>query len=340
MLPNIPSTMQAYHIQAPCGPNALALLETPTPQPRQGELLMRIEAFGINRPDILQREGKYPLPLPPNASPLPGLEAAGEIVAFGEKTTHKPFKIGDKICALLNGGGYARYCAIPVGQCLPIPTGLDMVEAASLPETFFTAWSNLVTTGKLQEGETVLIHGGSSGVGVAAIQIAKALGATVFATAGTEEKCALCESLGASAINYRTEAFQHRILKATHNKGVDLIIDMVGAPYFSANLHSLAPDGRLVIIAVLGGAKANEIDLGLIMKHRFNITGTTLRPRSTAYKAEIAAGLHTHIWPLLEKKAIKPIIYKTFTFEKVYEAQTLMESGQHSGKIVILGQKD
>jgi NADPH2:quinone reductase len=297
---------------------------------KPGEVLIKVHAAGVNRPDVLQRGGHYPVP--PGASDLPGLEIAGEIV--DGDVAGSGFNIGDMVCALVQGGGYAEYCAAPIQQCLPIPKGLSAVEAASLPETFFTVWSNVFDRAGLTGSETLLVQGGASGIGVTAIQIAKALGHRVFATAGSDEKCRACEALGAErGINYRTEDFVEVVKAATGGKGVDVILDMVAGDYVPREINCLADDGRLVIIALLGGAKAT-IDLGQILRRRLTVTGSTLRPRPVAFKAAIVAKLRERVWPLLESGKIKPVIHQVFPLEKAAEAHTLMESSAHTGKIV------
>lgn len=323
--------MRAIEISQFGAADVLRECERPVPVPASGEVLIRVAAAGVNRPDVLQRMGHYPVP--PGASDLPGLEVAGEIVA-GD-LTGSDFQIGDAVCALVQGGAYAEYCVAPVLQCLPVPRGLSMVEAASLPEVCFTVWSNVFDRGALQPGESLLVHGGSSGIGVMAIQMAVALGATVFATAGTEEKCRAIESLGcARAINYRQEDFLEVIRAETGGRGVDLILDMVAAKYLQKNVDALADDGRLVVLALLGGAKA-ELDLSQVLRRRLHITGSTLRPRSVAFKAEIARALRARIWPLLESGVIRPVVYQEFPLAQAADAHRLMESSQHIGKIVL-----
>jgi NADPH2:quinone reductase len=298
---------------------------------KPGEVLIKVHAAGVNRPDTMQRMGNYPVP--PGASDLPGLEVAGEIV--DGDVTGSTFKKGDMVCALVQGGGYAEYCAAPVAQCLPVPKGLSAVEAASLPETFFTVWSNVFDRAHLGDGETLLVQGGTSGIGVTAIQLATALGHRVLATAGSDEKCRACERLGAErGINYRTEDFVEVVKAATGGKGVDVILDMVGGDYVAREISSLADDGRLVFIALLGGAKAN-INLGPILLRRLTVTGSTLRPRPVAFKAAIAAKLRERVWPLLEAGKIKPVIYRTFPLEQAAQAHALMETSTHIGKIML-----
>lgn len=323
--------MKAIEIMHPGGPDVLRLCERPLPVLRPGEVLIKVHAAGINRPDVIQRTGHYPVP--PGASDLPGLEVAGEIVEGDLAGTD--FAIGDMVCALVQGGGYAEYCSAPVRQCLPVPAGLSAVEAASLPETFFTVWSNVFDRARLQPGETLLVQGGSSGIGVTAIQMAVALGHTVFATAGSDEKCEACLRLGAHrAINYRSEDFVEVVKAETSGRGVDVILDMVAGSYVARELDCLADDGRLAIIALLGGAKAS-VDLGQVLRRRLTISGSTLRPRSVEFKAAIAGNLRQHIWPLLESGAIKPVIYREFPLEQAAQAHVLMETSTHIGKIVL-----
>ena len=323
--------MRAIEIVQPGGPEVLQPCERPMPELKPGEILIRVHAAGVNRPDVFQRLGQYPVP--PGASDLPGLEVAGEIVDgdLGDSG----FKRGDLVCALVQGGGYAEYCAAPLAQCLPVPQGLSALEAAALPETFFTVWSNVFQRGALGEGETLLVQGGSSGIGTTAIQLAKALGHRVFATAGSADKCRACEDLGAErAINYKTEDFAPIVKELTGGKGVDVVLDMVGGDYVAREVSCLADDGRIVIIALLGGAKAN-VDLGQVLRRRLTITGSTLRPRPVAFKARIARELRERVWPLLAAGQIKPVIYKTFPLEEAAAAHTLMESSAHVGKIML-----
>lgn len=331
----IPDTMQAVTFSQPGGPDSLCLSTLPVPRPAAGEVLVRVMAAGVNRPDIMQRQGLYPPP--PGASPLLGLEVAGEVVATGPDVPAGGFPaIGARVCALVNGGGYAQYCAVPAGQCLPWPTGLDAIHAAALPETFFTVWSNLFMTAGLKPGESVLVHGGTSGIGTTTIQLVRAMGGTVYATAGTDDKCTLCTALGATAaINYRTETFPERIRELTDGRGVDVILDMVGGTYLDGNLRSLAMAGRLVIIALQGGAKADGVSLARIMTRRLVVTGSTLRPRDAAYKAAIARQLEERVWPLLARRVIRPVIHATFPFARVADTHKLMENGTHMGKIML-----
>lgn len=323
--------MRAIEITQYGKPEVLQLCERPVPVPTAGEVLIHVRAAGINRPDVLQRMGYYPVP--DGASDLPGLEVAGEIVA-GD-LSNSEFAIGDLVCALVQGGGYAEYCVAPLVQCLPVPKGLSMIEAASLPETFFTVWSNVFDRAALLADETLLVHGGTSGIGVAAIQMATALGAKVFATAGSDEKCRAIEKLGAlRAINYRTEDFLDVVRAETAGRGVDVILDMVAGKYLSKNIDSLADDGRLVIIALLGGAKA-ELDMSQVLRRRLHVTGSTLRPRSVEFKAKIALALRKEVWPLLENGAIKPVIHQVFSLSQASRAHEVMEASQHIGKLVL-----
>ncbi|HUN67736.1 MAG TPA: NAD(P)H-quinone oxidoreductase [Burkholderiales bacterium] len=323
--------MRCIEISKPGGPEVLVPAERPTPVPKANEILVKVAAAGVNRPDVLQRLGKYPVP--PDASDLPGLEVAGEVASCGAGVTL--WKPGDKVCALVHGGGYAEYCVTPEVQALPAPKGLSLLEAASLPETFFTVWSNVYDRGRLAPGETLLVQGGSSGIGVTAIQMAKAMGNRVFATAGSDEKCAACVKLGAEkAINYRTQDFGAELKAATGGKGVDVILDMVGGDYVPRELKCLADEGRLVFIASLGGSKA-EIDIFEVQRRRLFITGSTLRPRPVEFKGAVARSLRERIWPLIEAGRIKPVIYKTFPLAQASEAHRLMESSLHIGKIVL-----
>lgn len=323
--------MRAVEIAHPGGPEVLTPVERPLPAPGPGEILVKVAAAGVNRPDVLQRLGLYPVPR--DASDLPGLEIAGEVLACGEATTL--YKPGDRICALVHGGGYAEYCVAPEVQALAVPKGLSLIEAASLPETFFTVWSNVFDRAGLKAGETLLVQGGSSGIGVAAIQMANALGHRVFATAGSDEKCAACARLGAAvAINYRRQDFVAEVMAATGGKGVDVILDMVAGDYFPRELKCLADDGRLVFIAFLRGPKT-ELDVSELMRRRLTVTGSTLRPRPVAFKGAIAASLKKHVWPLIESGRIRPVVYRTFALAQAAEAHRLMESSQHIGKIVL-----
>lgn len=323
--------MRAIEIIHPGGPEVLKLCERPLPVLKSGEVLIKVHAAGVNRPDVLQRTGNYPVP--PGASDIPGLEVAGEIV--DGDFAGSAFKKGDMVCALVQGGGYAEYCAAPVAQCLPIPKGLSAIEAASLPETFFTVYSNLFERAKLSGDETLLVQGGTSGIGVTAIQMAQAFGHKVWATAGSDDKCRACEALGAErGINYKTEDFVEVVKAATNGKGVDVIIDMVAGEYVGREISCLADDGRLVIIALLGGA-SGKIDFGQILRRRLTITGSTLRPRPVAFKQMIADKLHQKVWPLIETGKIKPVIFKTFSLEQADQAHALMETSTHVGKIML-----
>lgn len=326
--------MKAVEISAYGKPEVLRLGERPAPEPGAGELLIRVRASGVNRPDVLQRTGNYPVP--PGASDIPGLEVAGEILSGdAQALAAAGFKPGDRVCALVAGGGYAELCVAPVGQCLPVPQGLSDIEAASLPETFFTVWSNVFDRAKLQPGETLLIQGGTSGIGVTAIQMAKALGARVIATAGSDEKCQACIKLGADhAINYRTQDFAVEAKKFSGGAGVDVILDMVAGAYVAREVECLAEEGRLVIIAVQGGVKS-EFNAGLVLRRRLAITGSTLRPRPVQFKSAIARALKEHVWPLLERGAIRPVIHSVFPAAQAARAHELMESNQHIGKIVL-----
>jgi NADPH2:quinone reductase len=328
----LPTSMMQISADGAGGPEVLKPASGPVPQPKPDEVLIRVAAAGVNRPDVAQRAGSYPPP--PGASPIIGLEVAGEVVAVGPEVT--AFRLGDQVCALTNGGGYAQYCAAPEAQTLPWPRGYDAIRAAALPETYFTVWANLFMLGRLARGEGVLVHGGTSGIGVTAIQLAREFGATVYATAGTEAKLEACHRLGAAAgINYRTQDFAAEIKTLTNGRGVDVVLDMVGAPYFQANLRSLAMDGRLVQIAFLNGSKADNVDLLPIMLRRLTVTGSTMRPRSTAQKGEIAAELRAKVWPVLEAGRCGPVIHATFPLEQAADAHTLMESSTHIGKIML-----
>lgn len=328
------NVMQAVEISAFGPPQGLRLAERPLPQPGAGELLIRVAASGVNRPDVLQRKGHYAPP--PGVSDLPGLEVAG-VVESGDAAAmaQAGIRVGDRVCALVAGGGYAEYCVAPVAQCLPVPEGLSDVEAASLPETFFTVWSNVFDRARLQAGETLLVQGGSSGIGVTAIQLARARGATVIVTAGTDEKCAACLTLGAHhAINYKSQDFVAEAQRITEGRGVDVVLDMVAGPYMAREVECLAEDGRVVIIAVQGGVKA-EFNAALVLRKRLTITGSTLRPRPVAFKAAIAQALREQVWPLLASGAVKPVIHSTFAAADAAQAHALMESNQHVGKIVL-----
>ena len=323
--------MRAIEITQPGKPEVLQSCERPLPVLKAGEVLIRVLAAGVNRPDVFQRLGQYPVP--PGASDLPGLEVAGEIV--DGDLGNSGFAKGDLVCALVQGGGYAEYCAAPLEQCLPVPKGLNPLEAAALPETFFTVWSNVFQRAALQPGETLLVQGGSSGIGTTAIQLAAAMRHRVFATAGSDDKCRACEQLGAErAINYRTEDFAAIVKELTGGKGVDVILDMVGGDYIQREIACLADDGRIALIALLGGART-EVDLGQILRRRLTITGSTLRPRPVAFKAQIARELRERVWPLIEAGKIRPVIHRVFPLEQAAEAHALMESSAHVGKIML-----
>ena len=327
--------MRAVEIGAFGPPEGLRVVERPRPVPAPGEVLIAVEAAGVNRPDVIQRLGKYAPP--PGASDLPGLEVAGRVVDAAPAADGTPMRwqVGEAVCALVAGGGYAELCAAPAPQCLPVPAGYSMVEAAAIPETFFTVWTNVFARGRLAAGETFLVHGGTSGIGTTAVQLARAFGATVFATAGSSDKCAACVALGASmAINYREDDWGAALLAATGGRGVDVILDMVGGDYVARNLDLLAPEGRLVQIAFLKASKT-EIDLMQVMRRRLTLTGSTLRPRSVAEKGAIAAALETHVWPRLAAREVAPVIHATFPLAEASAAHRLMESGAHIGKIVL-----
>jgi NADPH2:quinone reductase len=326
--------MKAIEIKQPGGPDVLQPCERPRPEPRPGEVLIRVIAAGVNRPDVFQRLGQYPVP--PGASDLPGLEVAGEIVGGDPgDLADSGFQLGELVCALVQGGGYAEYCTAAVALCLPVPEGLSPLEAASLPETFFTVWSNVFQRAALAPGETLLVQGGSSGIGVTAIQLARALGHRVFATAGSADKCRACEALGAErAINYREEDFVAVVKEATAKRGVDVVLDMVGGDYLSREIDCLADDGRIALIALLGGSRPT-IDLGQVLRRRLTITGSTLRPRTVAFKAQVARELRERVWPLFAAGAIKPVIYRSFPLEQAGAAHALMESSAHVGKIML-----
>ena len=326
--------MRAVEISAFGPPSVLQLGQRPRPAPGAGELLIRVSASGVNRPDVLQRTGNYPVP--PGASDIPGLEVAG-VIADGDSLAlaQAGLAIGQRVCALVAGGGYAEYCVAPIGQCLPVPAGLSDIEAASLPETFFTVWSNVFDRARLQAGEIILIQGGSSGIGVTAIQMAKAFGAQVFVTAGSTEKCQACLALGADhAINYRSHDFAQELMRLTDNAGVDIILDMVAGAYIAKEVQCLREDGRLVMIAVQGGVKS-EFNAGLVLRRRLTITGSTLRPRPIAFKTAIAQACRDRVWPLIEQGRIKPVIHSVFAAANAAQAHELMESNQHIGKIML-----
>jgi len=326
--------MRAIQITAPGGPEVLQPCERPRPEARAGELLIAVQASGVNRPDVLQRKGLYPMP--PGVSDLPGLEVAGTVAGgSAEDLAAAGLALGDAVCALVAGGGYAEFCVAPAGQCLPVPQGLNMVQAASLPETFFTVWQNVFHIAKLQPGETLLVQGGSSGIGVTAIQLAKALGCQVIVTAGSDEKCAACVALGADhAINYRTQDFVAETKRLTGGKGADVVLDMVAGEYIGRELQCMADDGRLALIAVQGGT-SSAIDAGLVLRKRLSLTGSTLRPRSVAYKTVLAQALKSQVWPLIESGRVKPVIHQVFPAALAADAHSLMESSTHVGKIVL-----
>ena len=327
----LPSEMRFVDLPSFGGPEVMTIARKPLPVLKPGEILVRVEAAGVNRPDVAQRQGTYPPPK--EASPILGLEISGEVVDVAPAVTE--FSIGNKVCGLANGGGYAEYCILPAGQALRFPNGYDAVRAAALPETFFTVWANLFQMAGLTEGESVLIHGGSSGIGTTAIQLARAFGATVYATAGSKEKCEACEKLGAKrAINYKEEDFAE-VIKAETEHGVDIILDMIGAAYLEKNLASLARDGCLSIIAFLGGAVADRANLAPIMVKRLTVTGSTMRPRTAEEKRAIRDDLLSQVWPLLDEGTVAPVIYRTFSFDDVVEAHRLMETSDHIGKIML-----
>lgn len=326
-----PQTMTAIGIKEPGGPEALAPESRPVPQPGPGEVLVRVAAAGVNRPDVMQRKGLYPPP--PGASDIPGLEIAGEVVAVGEGATR--YQVGDRICGLVSGGGYAEYCPVHESNALPIPEGVSMVEAAAIPETFFTVWTNVFERGRLKSGETFMVHGGTSGIGTTAIMLAKAFGATVITTAGSDEKCEACRKLGADvAINYKTQDFVAESKAATGKKGVDLILDMVGGDYIAKNYEAAAVEGRIVQIAFQSSSKT-QIDFMRLMLKRLTHTGSTLRSRSPAEKAGIADQLVEKVWPLVASGQVRPVIHKTFPLAEAAQAHALMETSQHIGKIVL-----
>lgn len=328
---NLPKTMRAISISEPGAPEVLQSVSESLPDPAANDVLIKVAAAGVNRPDVLQRQGLYPLP--PDASPLPGLEVAGEVVATGCDVTH--WREGDSVMALTHGGGYAEYCRVNEMHCLAVPRALTMIEAAAVPETFFTVWYNVFMRGRLSSGETFLVHGGSSGIGTTAIQIAKAFGCTVLTTAGSNEKCRFCEDLGADkAINYQTEDWQQIVSEFTNGRGVDVLLDMVAGPYMQKNLDSMALEGRYVIIAFLQGPKA-ELNMRVVLGRRLTITGSTLRPQTVEEKAAIAGAVTEHVLPLLESGQVKPIIDSALPLEQAAAAHTLMESSRHKGKIVL-----
>jgi NADPH2:quinone reductase len=324
--------MTYVHADSAGGPEVLGLATGPVPSPKPDEVLIRVQAAGVNRPDVAQRQGSYPPP--PGASPILGLEVAGEVVALGAQVT--ALAVGDLVCALTNGGGYAEYCTAPATQCLPWPTGYDAVQAAAVPETTFTVWANLFQIGGLSRGQSALVHGGTGGIGVTAIQLAHEFGARIFTTAGSDEKCAACLRLGAdAAINYRTQDFAAEVKTLTEGKGVNVILDMVGAPYMTRNIRSLGMDGRLVMIAFLQGSKVQEFDFVQVMVRRLTITGSTMRPRTTAQKGAIAADLRAKVWPALDAGRCAPVIHATFPLGEAAAAHRLMETSEHIGKIML-----
>ncbi|MCS4250108.1 NAD(P)H-quinone oxidoreductase [Pseudomonas sp. BIGb0164] len=327
----LPAQMTLIEITTPGGPEVLKPRQQPVPSPAPGEILIRVHAAGVNRPDALQRAGTYPMR--PGMSPFPGLEVAGEVVALGEGVS--AYAIGDKVCALTNGGGYAQFCAVPAGQALPVPDGMDWVHAAAIPETFFTVWANLFGLGGAHKGQRVLIHGGTSGIGTTALMLCRELGIQAFATAGSEDKCAAIRALGAEAINYREQDFAEVIAQKTEGQGVNVILDIMGGSYFNNNLKALAMDGRLVMLGFLGGARANDVDLLTILGKRAVVTGSLLRPRTGEEKAAIAAQLREHVWPLLSAGRCLPMIDQVFDYTAADQAHARMEGGDHIGKIVL-----
>lgn len=325
--------MICVEIASPGPPEVLRPVERPDPEPGPGDVLIRVAAAGVNRPDVLQRQGAYPPP--PGASDIPGLEVAGVIESIGEGVIG--WQAGDAVCALVSGGGYASKCVAPALQCLPVPAPLDLIAAAAIPETFFTVWTNVFDAGRLQAGEIALFHGGSSGIGTAAILLAVARGVRVFATAGSDEKCLACEALGAErAINYRREDFLAVVRDRTDGRGADLILDIVGGSYVNRSLSALAPGGRLVVIGFMEGAPTATVDLRRILGRRLTLTGSALRPRSVREKGDIAAALRREVWPLLERGDVKPVVYRTFPLAEAAAAHRLMESSEHIGKIVLV----
>ena len=327
----LPNDMTLIEITSPGGPEVLQPRQAPTPVAGPGEILIRVHAAGVNRPDALQRAGKYPMK--PGMSPIPGLEVAGEVVALGDGVTE--FGLGDKVCALTNGGGYAQFCTVPTGQALPIPEGMDWIQAAAVPETFFTVWANLFGLGDAHTGQRVLIHGGTSGIGTTALMLCREFGIQAFATAGSADKCAAIAKLGAKPINYREQAFAEVIAQQTDGQGVDVILDIMGGSYLNNNLKALAMDGHLVMLGFLGGAKANDVDLLTILGKRAVITGSLLRARTKDEKAAIAEQLREYIWPVLEAGRCLPIIDQVFDYTDAAKAHARMEGGDHIGKIVL-----
>ncbi|MEO8492142.1 NAD(P)H-quinone oxidoreductase [Pseudomonas sp.] len=327
----LPHDMTLIEITSPGGPEVLKPRQAPLPSPAAGELLIKVHAAGVNRPDALQRAGKYPMK--PGMSPIPGLEVAGEVVALGDGVNQ--YRVGDKVCALTNGGGYAQYCAVPVGQALPVPEGVEWIQAAAIPETFFTVWANLFGIGGAHKGQRVLIHGGTSGIGTTALMLCREFGIEAFATAGSEDKCAAIRALGAEAINYREQDFAEVIAEKTDGKGVNVILDIMGGSYLNNNLKALGMDGRLVMLGFLGGAKANDVDLLTILGKRAIVTGSLLRARTRDEKAAIADQLREHVWPVLSAGRCLPMIDQVFDYTAADQAHARMEGGDHIGKIVL-----
>src|SRR5262245_15274009 len=323
--------MRAVAITEPGGPDVLQIVERPDPRPGPGELIVAVEAAGVNRPDLMQRQGKYPPP--PGASDIPGLEIAGTVLTVGRSVTR--WRKGDRVCALVAGGGYAEQCVVPEPQCLPVPDGLEPAAAAAIPETYFTVWTNLFQRAGLRHGERLLVHGGTSGIGTTAIQLAREWGATILTTAGSDDKCAACERLGARAINYRTADFVQVVRELTSGRGVDVILDIIGGEYLMRNIECLAIDGRLVQIGLQGGART-EINLALLMQRRVTLTGSTLRPRTVDEKGMIARELEHHVWPLVASKRVGPIVHASFPLEQAADAHRLLESGDVIGKVVLI----
>lgn len=332
MRPSLPAVMTAIQISAPGPADVLQPRQVPVPTPRPGEVLIHVRAAGVNRPDVLQRQGNYPIP--PGANPLPGLEVAGTVAAIGEGVTLHA--VGDDVCALTNGGGYAEYCVAPEGQVLPVPRGVSMEQAAAIPETFFTVWANLFQLGHARRGEVALIHGGSSGIGTTALMLCREFGLRAFATAGGVEKCEAIRELGGEPINYRQESFVEVVLARTEGRGADVILDIMGAAYFADNLATLARDGRLLLIGFLGGGTAEHVNLHTIMTKRAVVTGSAMRPRSPQEKAAIAASLKEHVWPVLAQGRCLPMIHASYPLARAADAHREMESSQHIGKIVLL----
>jgi NADPH:quinone reductase len=331
MRPSLPSTMTEIEISASGSADVLKPRQAPVPAPKTGDLLIRVQAAGVNRPDVLQRQGNYPIP--PGANPIPGLEIAGTVVAVGDGVSNHA--IGDQVCALTNGGGYAPYCIVPAGQALPVPHGVSMLQAAAIPETFFTVWANLFELGRARRGETALIHGGTSGIGTTALMLCREFGIRTFATAGGREKCEVIRELGGEPINYRQESFAEVVLARTEGHGADVILDIMGAAYFEDNLATLARDGRLLLIGFLGGGIAEHVNLQAIMVKRAIVTGSAMRPRSSQEKAAIAASLMKHVWPVLAQGRCLPLIHATYPLLRAADAHRDLESGQHIGKIVL-----